>query len=292
MIGAPSTNLHLQKWPHKKVSQYLFAALLTAPAYSAVISTSDLGNLDLSIYGVSIVHGTDLTAPAVQEAMRNETGIFFSTVEGASLSAYDTEGLGGLDPDLERRSNRPPGENPGEWSGGNVNPTVQLGLIAIPQNRGQTALVSGTLSTGNLTFESPNDDARGVVIIYNISPDLQIGSFSVTAVDAEASDPEARFSILVNGRYELDLVEFARSTGMNPEFGNRSINNLGTVDIETLSGGAESIITSVRYEIEIENESGGSGGFQFARAEGSPVPEPATAALAVIASLGLFRRRR
>jgi hypothetical protein len=130
------------------------------------------------------------------------------------------------------------------------------------------------------------------VIIYNISPDLQIGSFSVTAVDAEASDPEARFSILVNGRYELDLVEFARSTGMNPEFGNRSINNLGTVDIETLSGGAESIITSVRYEIEIENESGGSGGFQFARAEGSPVPEPATAALAVIASLGLFRRRR
>jgi hypothetical protein len=128
------------------------------------------------------------------------------------------------------------------------------------------------------------------VIIYNISPDLQIGSFSVTAVDAEASDPEARFSILVNGRYELDLVEFTRSTGMNPEFGNRSINNLGTVDIETLSGGAESIITSVRYEIE--NESGGSGGVQFARAEGSPVPEPATAALAVIASRGLLRRRR
>jgi hypothetical protein len=80
---------------HKKVSQCLLAALITAPSYSAVITTSDLGSLDLAIYGVSIVHGTDLTAPAVQEAMRIETGIFFSTVEGANLSAYNTEGLGG-----------------------------------------------------------------------------------------------------------------------------------------------------------------------------------------------------
>lgn len=275
---------------HKKVSQCLLAALITAPSYSAVITTSDLGSLDLAIYGVSIAHGTDLTAPAVQEAMRIETGIFFSTIEGANLSAYNTEGLGGLDPDLERRSNRPPGENPGEWSGGNVNPTMELGIIAIPQNRGQTALVSGSELTGNPVFQSPNDDARGGVIIYNISPELQIGSFSVTAIDAEVRDPDARFSVLVNDRYELDLVEFARSSGMNPEFGNRSINNLGRVDIETLSGGAESFITSVRYEIE--NESGGAGGFQFNRAEGSPVPEPATAGFVMIAALSLLRRRR
>lgn len=275
---------------HKKVSQCLLAALITVPSYSAVITTSDLGNLDLAIYGVSIVHGTDLTAPAVQEAMRIETGIFFSTVEGANLSAYNTEGLGGLDPDLERRSNRPPGENPGEWSGGNVNPTMELGIIAIPQNRGQTALVSGTELTGNPVFQSPNDDARGGVIIYNISPDLQIGSFSVTAVDAEVRDPDARFSVLVNDRYELDLIEFARNSGMEPEFGNRSINNLGTVDLETLSGGAETFITSVRYQIE--NESGGAGGFQFNQVEGSPVPEPSTAGLAAIAALALLRRRR
>jgi hypothetical protein len=77
---------------------------------------------------------------------------------------------------------------------------------------------------------------------------------------------------------------------MNPEFGNRSINNLGRVDIETLSGGAESFITSVRYEIE--NESGGAGGFQFNRAEGSPVPEPATAGFVMIAALALLKRRR
>lgn len=275
---------------HKKVSQCLLAALITVPSYSAVITTSDLGNLDLAIYGVSIVHGTDLTAPAVQEAMRIKTGIFFSTVEGANLSAYNTEGLGGLDPDLERRSNRPPGENPGEWSGGNVNPTMELGIIAIPQNRGQTALVSGTELTGNPVFQSPNDDARGGVIIYNISPGLQIGSFSVTAVDAEVRGPDARFSLLVNDRYELDLIEFARNSGMEPEFGNRSINNLGTVDLETLSGGAETFITSVRYQIE--NESGGAGGFQFNQVEGSPVPEPSTAGLAAIAALALLRRRR
>ena len=122
------------------------------PSHSAVITTSDLGSLDLGIYGVSIVHGADPTTPAVQETMRIETGIFLSTVTGANLSAYDTEGLGGLDPDLERSSNRPPGENPSEWSGGGVNSTTQLGIIAIPQNRGQNSLVSGTARTGNPIF--------------------------------------------------------------------------------------------------------------------------------------------
>jgi hypothetical protein len=84
------------------------------------------------------------------------------------LAAYDTEAVytkaqraAGLadDPDLERRSNNPPGANRNEWAGGNLNPKTQLGIIAIVQDRhSYDYLNPGSLAP---VFASPNDQASG-----------------------------------------------------------------------------------------------------------------------------------
>lgn len=63
---------------------------------------------------------------------------------------------------------------------------------------------------------------------------------------------------------------------LNPVSGNRTLNNLGSIDIAQLSGAGDSIITRVDYIIG--NDSGGTGGFLFESGGTSQsIPEPSTA---------------
>jgi hypothetical protein len=68
----------------------------------------------------------------------------------------------------------------------------------------------------------------------------------------------------VNRTYPVDLVANAFAQNLNPVFGDRTLNNLGSIDIAQLSGGRESVITRVDYIIG--NDSGGTGGGSLNRA--------------------------
>lgn len=265
--------------------------------HAATISTANLGALDLSASGLSIVHGTDLTNPRIQQAMWDATGIFLSTTEGSRLGAYDTEAVytkaqraAGLadDPDLERRSNNPPGANRNEWAGGNLDLHTQLGIIAIVQDRHSY----GYLNPGSLApvFASPNDQASGGTITLDLAPSLGIQKFTVSVIDAE-NEGNDFYHVLVNDTYSVDFVANAFAQDLNPVFGGRTLNTLGSIDIAELSGGRDSVITRVDYIIG--NDSGGTGGFLFeSGATPQSNPEPSTALLSLFALLGLTRRSR
>ncbi len=213
------------------------------------------------------------------------------------LAAYDTEAVytkaqraAGLadDPDLERRSNNPPGANRNEWAGGNLNPKTQLGIIAIVQDRhSYDYLNPGSLAP---VFASPNDQASGGAITFNLAPSLGIQKFTVSVIDAENAGNDF-YHVLVNRTYPVDLVANAFAQNLNPVFGDRTLNNLGSIDIAQLSGGRESVITRVDYIIG--NDSGGTGGGLFeSGVTPQSIPDPSTALLSLLALLGLSRRNR
>ena len=81
---APGESNHSSRY-EKITPLTLLTCSALGSVHAATISTANLGALDLSGSGLSIVHGTDLTNPRVQEAIWNATGIFLSTTNGNRL---------------------------------------------------------------------------------------------------------------------------------------------------------------------------------------------------------------
>lgn len=268
----------------KALSFSLFSLSLASSSFAATLGTSDLG----SVSGLDIQHGTQLSSTYSRAQTWDLMGIRFSTTTGIGISAYDTEFSGGADPDLERTSDTPagPSGNNTEWAEGNISLLTQIGIIAVIQEDGASSLTNND-PTGESFYDTANDEGTGGIIRIELKPELGMVAFDVVALDAdnEAGDSyEVTLTGNNGGTYTVDLVANAAAQGLSPEYGDRSINNLGTVDINKLSGGADTVIVQVDYEII--GDSGGTGGFTF-----TTVPEPSTALISLL-GLGMAIRRR
>ena len=206
-------------------------------------------------------------------------GITFTSTTNL-LTLYNSDGVGGLDDDLEA--------GPNGFAGGNGNEFGGYGNLLILQTNDDTG-------AGNV--DNPNDDRDGGTLIIN--SDLPLVEFAFSYIDLDAGNPTNGSTIIFRDTSDLMNIQSTTITFTSLEtggvlFGDNHANDIGLFVDGEIQGGITAASLGLTQFNQIEFVTAGSGGLAEFSVETLvvPVPEPSSSLLIALGALSFTLRRR
>lgn len=228
-------------------------------------------DFDKDANGASLTAGSYdvLNSQPYADLYSSGSGVILSTNNPGSrpLNLYNTEGSGGLDPDLERGI---------AWATGNL---------------GSTSVGNALIVNTNSNISQPNDWVDGGDMTFASDLSLQSFTFEFLDTDKKADGSVIVFDSLNNESATIAYKDFLPGSGSvhatpGIAYGNRSGNRVGQITASELG-------LAQFDQITFKLTNSGAVSNVAVKLNGDAIPEPTGAALLGVGLLaGLARRRR